>query len=749
MSVNTWIVSENAFYASTSGAQGSPELPAVKHIRSQETVFTIGSGYFCTRGTFEEGYPHASPATLLYGVFDNVPIAREELANVPNWTSIKLFVNGERFRLDRGRILEYQRELRLRDGVLSRSVLWQSPSGVQIRVSIERFASLADVHVGVVRYNVAVLHSPENQPVDIQLRGSLEGAQGNYDLLHWETVDQGFAGEQVWLLSETKASKIQLMQSITFNLTTPGLADSFKKDLVGSDLEPAISFSGTLAPGADLTVEKIAVMYTSRDGMNDLQAATLSHLGEAGPAYNATQSFYESLLAESADVWGQYWGAADVILEGDDKAQLGLRYNLYQLRINVLPGDSRYSIAAKGMTGFGYRGHVFHDTEIFMLPFFTYVLPDIARDLLLYRYNLLPAARAKAASNGYQGAQFPWESTLDGKESTPPSIIHPETGQVIVVLNGSIELHITSSIAHATWVYYQITEDADFLRDYGAELLLSAAQFWVSRFAHDPKTGDYVINDVIGPDEWHEHVNNNAYTNVMARYSIEVALEAWQWIKLHEPAKARDLQEQLALDEQQFTHWHEVIEHICVLQNPETGLIEQFDGFFKLPHFDQEKYAGRTDSYQGLLGMEETQKYQIIKQADVLMLLTVLLQHYNLKVKKVNWDYYYPITDHDYGSSLTPALHVILASELGEREAAYNLFMKGALVDLENLRGNTPEGIHSACAGAVWQAAILGVAGLRLTDDGYTTSPSWPDGWTRLAFSFCHKGQRFQVDLRR
>jgi trehalose/maltose hydrolase-like predicted phosphorylase len=196
-------------------------------------------------------------------------------------------------------------------------------------------------------------------------------------------------------------------------------------------------------------------------------------------------------------------------------------------------------------------------------------------------------------------------------------------------------------------------------------------------------------------------------------------------------------------------HWREVSDRIRILQDKQTGLFEQFEGFFKLKPLDQNKYEGRKTSYQGLLGMGLVQQYQIIKQADVLMLLTLLDPEFDLTTKRVNWDYYYPITDHDYGSSLTPALHTILACELGLTGVAYELFMKGALTDLEDLRGNTVEGIHDANSGAVWQAVIFGFAGLRLEDEGYTTTPTWPDGWTRMAFSFHHKGKPVQVDLRR
>jgi len=401
------------------------------------------------------------------------------------------------------------------------------------------------------------------------------------------------------------------------------------------------------------------------------------------------------------------------------------------------------------MTGFGYRGHIFHDTEIFMLPFFIYAMPNLARNLVMYRYHTLPAARKKAASNGFEGAQYAWESTLSGEESTPASIIHPENGEVIPVLNGPLEIHISASVAHATWQYWSVSGDSEFMRNYGAEILLSTALFWGSRVEKNPERNDYEINNVIGPDEWHEHVNNNAFTNYMARWNLQTALDVLKWLRITAPDKAQELEKQLGLNDSYYNHWQDVIEHIRIPQNKETGVFEQFDGFFELETLDQEKYKGRTDSYQGIIGLYPLQKYRIVKQADVLMLLTVLSQDFDLKTKQANWDYYYPITDHDYGSSLTPAYHVILACELDKANEAKELFRLGNLVDIDNLRGNTPEGIHTACCGAVWQAAIFGFAGLDVTDDGYTTTPHLPDTWTRLAFNFTLRGKLERVDLRK
>ena len=736
-------------------------------LHSQESVYTIGNGYFCSRGVFDEGYPGANPGTLLYGVFDKIEIGKEELANAPNWLTVKLYVNEERFRLDQGKILGYERELDMQRGLLRRTVHWESPNGIRLRITSERFASLADEHVGAIRYSVTLdEQQTTGERYDIILWASINTAVGNYDLLHWETLEQRAEDEIIWLQSQTRHSHVQLVQSLSF--TTD--ACQFHKELIRSDIAPSIRLYGNLAAGETVTAEKVVVMYTSRDIEDPLQAALGHHRqllddgdGEQiqGKHYAlltegkirqkpcVRSDTYNNLLMSHVAAWQQYWDISDVIIEGDETAQRAIRYNLYQLRINASTHDSRYSIAAKGMTGFGYRGHVFHDTEIFMLPYYTYVHPDIARELLMYRYRLLPGARKKAKSNGYEGAQYPWESTLDGSEATPPAIIHPESGELIPVLNGQIELHITASIAHGVWQYWKVTGDDAFMHEYGAEILLSTAEFWGSRAEFHSEQMDYEINDVIGPDEWHEHVNNNAYTNCMARWNIERALDVLAWLEIKNPGKAEELTNKLDLNEKRIEHWRDVIERLRIPYDPRAKLFEQFDGFFQLEQLDQNQFKGRKTSFQGIMGLKRTQLYQIVKQADVLMLLTVLNADFDLATKRANWDYYFPITDHDYGSSLTPAFHVILACELGLTEKAYTMFMKGALVDLEDLRGNTDEGIHCACAGAVWQAAIFGFAGLRFTADGYTTSPYWPENWTRLAFHCVHKGELLSIDLRK
>ena len=489
--MNHWRINEDTFE------------PNLKRIHSQETVYTVGNGYFCTRGTFEEGYPEAETATLLYGIFDGAPLVKEELANVPDWTVIQLFVNGERFRLDRGTLLDYHRSLDLQCGLLRRSLCWESSQGVRLRISSERFASLADEHVGAIRYSVTLEEAANSQPVEITIRSCINTAQGNFDLMHWDTHDQGHQDDLLWLQSLTKKSKVQLAQTMSFTSNRPDCC----QEMVDSDIAPSICLSSTLIPGENITCEKMVIMYTSRDGVEPLAAALQHHRElfcrqdvlskqphDEIASIHPTQ-VYDRLLEQHQEAWCRFWKHTDIIIEGDEKAQVGVRYNLYQLRINTSAHDSRCSVAAKGLTGFGYRGHIFHDTEIFMLPFFTYVMPDIARNLLLYRYYLLDAARKKAASFGYEGAQYPWESTLDGEEATPPALIHAETGEIIPVLNGFIELHITASIAQAVWKYWQVTNDEAFMRDYGTEVLLSTAMFWASRAEWHPDRGSYEISE--------------------------------------------------------------------------------------------------------------------------------------------------------------------------------------------------------------------------------------------------------------
>jgi kojibiose phosphorylase len=409
--------------------------------------------------------------------------------------------------------------------------------------------------------------------------------------------------------------------------------------------------------------------------------------------------------------------------------------------------DDRVNIGAKTLSGFGYRGHSFWDTEIFMLPLFIYTAPAIARNLLNYRYRNLPGARQKARDNGLEGAQFPWESADDGTEVTPTWLPHfSDRNKLVRIWTGDIELHISADIAYAAHKYWQVTGADAWLIDKGAELILDTARFWGSRAEWNLAKDRYQIMDVIGPDEYHEHVDNNFMTNRMAQWNMQTGLKILEWLKEHAPTKAAELAERLDLSQARLEHWQDVIQKIY-LHVDENGLIEQFEGFYQRRYVDLLALEPRTESAQAIFGIEGANQTQVLKQPDVLILLYLLQQDYSHEIVQVNYDFYTPRTDHSYGSSLGPSIQAIMACEVGRQEEAYEHFIRAVRADLRDVRGNAGDGIHGASAAGTWQAVVFGFAGLRVTPQGWTIHPRLPKHWKRLAFKFYHLGKQYTVDI--
>ncbi len=701
-------------------------------LHHKETVFTLGNGYLGTRGAFEEGYPGAWPATFVHGLYDDVPIVYTELVNAPNWLPLSLFVGGERFRLDRGQILRYERRLDLRRGLLRREVRWRSPAGRTVDLTFERFVSLADEHVLALRCRIRPLDF--EGPIEVQ--AGLDGYAHNQGMMHWEWLDQGEDEGSVWLHTRTRHSAIEL--GMASRMRVEG-ADHPPLQVQRCHNRPTLTTSFQAQPGRTITVEKLVTLFTSRETEAPVRAAREKLAGLPG---------YRPLREAHEGAWAQVWQASDVIIEGDLTAQQAVRYNLFQILAAASRHDDRVSIPAKTLSGFGYRGHVFWDTDIFIVPFLTFTQPALARNLLTYRYHTLPGARRKARSAGYEGAMIAWESADSGDEVTPRWVPDRE-GHLIRIWCGDIELHITADVAYAAWHYWRATGDDAWMRDYGAEVILDTAVFWGSRAEWNAQRGCYEIRDVIGPDEYHEHVDNNAFTNRMVQWHLETALEVLAWLRREHPDRAAELERRLDLTPDRLQRWADVIGCMLVPQDPESGLIEQFEGFFDLEDVDLTAYEPRTRSMQAILGNEGINRVQVLKQPDVLMLLYLLRDRYDRETLQVNWDYYVPRTDHAYGSSLGPAIHAILACVLGKPEEAYEHFMRAALVDLEDLRGNAADGVHAASAGGVWQALVFGFGGIRLTDEGPVANPCLPPGWTRLRFRLQHRGRWYDFDLTR
>ncbi len=708
--------------------------PAEQHHR--ETIFTTGNGYFCSRGSLEEGHPGDHPLTLAHGVFDDMPIVYTELANLPNWLDMTIHVNGQLYRLDQGTCLLFRRALDLRSGVLLRHVRWQAPDGTLLDLTFERFASYAREHVAALR----VLITPVDRACDITVATGIDGFVANEDLLHWHHLAQGQSDDGVlWLHSRTRHSELELASAARVSASPEaGIAYQQCPD------HPRARITQTVPPGQTLQVDKLVSYTASRD--RDANAADV--VGRALAELDGLA--YDALKAEHIAAWSPLWEHSDVVIEGDTEAQIAIRFNIYQLLIAAPQHDDRVSIGAKTLSGLGYRGHVFWDTEIFIVPMFTYTQPHLARNLLLYRYHTLPGARRKAAENGYEGAQYAWESAATGDETTPKWVPDFEGKKLIRIWTGDIQIHISADIAYAVDQYWRVTGDDAFMRDYGAEIILDTARFWADRAELEVSHGEhrYAFRDVMGPDEWHEHVDNNAYTNRMAQWHLQKALDVLAWLEAHAPDKARELRAALDLTPQRLDHWRDVIAHVIIPYDPETGLFEQFEGFFELDRIDPARIRETDESMQLVLGIDGANRTQILKQADVIMLLCLFRDAYDHKTWQANWDAYMPITDHQYGSSLGPSFHAWAACEMDRPDEAYEHFMLAARADLRDIRGNAGDGIHAASAGGLWQAVAFGFAGLRLTDDGLTLRPRLPAHWQRVQFSIRYRGATYQVDVR-
>ncbi|MBI5565751.1 MAG: glycoside hydrolase family 65 protein [Chloroflexi bacterium] len=708
-------------------------------LHHRETIFTIGNGYLSTRGAFEEGYPADRRATFIHGVFDYAPIVFTELVNVPDWLPLTVLINGERFSLTTGDIETFEQRLDLRTGVLTRTVRWRSPAGHVATLVFERFASLADEHMLFLRCQVI----PEFDGT-LEFRATLDGHSENehagYWLTHCEWLKQGNRNGATYLLNRTRASQTTLASAMRFELSQGEYADTAYWDV---DNAPTRVLTIPAVYGTPVMVDKRVALFTSRDTVAEQLIENAVERVCAGPDWS-------SALNANAVAWQQEWDRTDVIIEGDDEAQLAVRFNLFQMLIAAPRHDDRVNIGAKTLSGFGYRGHAFWDTEIFMLPLFTYTAPHIARNLLTYRWRTLPAARRKAQANGFEGAQFAWESAETGNEVTPTWVPHfADKTKLVRIWPGDIEIHISADIAYAAHQYWQATGDDAWFIDQGAELILDTAKFWAARAEWQPDRdgGRYEYRDVIGPDEYHEHVDNNYYTNRMAQWNLQTALHVLAWLAGCAPARAQDLIAQLDLSAERLAKWRDVIEKLYVPVQS-AGPIEQFEHYFKLKDVPLAALEPRTKSLQEVFGIEGGNQLQGIKQPDVLMLQYLLRSDFSDEAVRVNYDYYAPRTDHTYGSSLGPSIMAIMACDVGKPEAAYEHFIHALHADLYDVRGNADDGIHAASAGGIWQAVVFGFGGLRITPTGWATQPRLPRHWTRLAFKFFQRGQHVHVDLK-
>ncbi|SFC66482.1 hypothetical glycosyl hydrolase [Bacillus sp. OV322] len=692
-------------------------------LNKNASLMTVGNGYFGLRAAMEENYPGQVRGMYVAGIYnkgsENEP---SDLVNLPDIAGMSLELDGEIFSLSSGEILTYTRELDLSTGELRREILWKSRSGFRFHFLFHRFAAKNDLHLYASKLTVTSLDCPAT----LKVVTGIDAQQTNFGRQHLTEESLRVLGEDL-LQGIYKTTQSGHVVAIAARCSVNGEADiSFAAK--NRQLITAIKIH--LQVNTPAVVEKTGVVFTSLDkgpGGLDPKRASETAMRE----YSSCS--YDSLLNESALKWKQFWDHKRVeITSNNEFDQLAMDFAIYHIEMMTPSHDSRFSVGAKGLTGEGYKGHVFWDTEIFIVPFHLFTEPDTARKLLSYRYNNLEQAKKKAAVNGYRGALFPWESALTGEEETPEwAAINIRTGLRQRVASAIAEHHIAADIAYAVVNYYEATLDEEFMKKEGLELLKETARFWISRAEWD--NSQTVIKDVIGPDEYTEHIDNNAYTNYMAKYNVEQALYFMEKYKKQ--------------DELLVKQGKEFLESLYLPQPNDEQIIPQDDTFLSKPEIDLAHYKENQGS-QGILldySRQEVNEMQILKQADLVMLLYLMPDLFPDEVVKKNLSYYEKHTIHD--SSLSKAIHAIVASRAEDQKQAYSFFQEACLIDLGPNPHSSDEGVHAASLGAIWMSAIFGFANVSIKNGQLSLTPRLPAEWTELSFPLTFRGNRLNVKI--
>ncbi|MCK5241065.1 glycoside hydrolase family 65 protein [bacterium] len=697
-----------------------------------ESVFTLGNGYLGSRGILEEVPKGCAPGTYFAGLYDGKNTQVTELVNAPNPIVFQVKINQEELSVASMQVLSHYRALDLRQGLLVRKTVYQAKDKKRYCLESVRFFNIAEKHLAALRVCLTPLDGPANFEIETLVDDQVtnKGIMTEGNKMHYVTKEKSSSGQCNYLSDMTFEHKYLLAfaTNLKIKLGKRERIETKEKFAIKANKKQTLCFT-----------KLIAINSTRDTGITErnIKNATLTLLKQA-----VRKGFRENFEMHR-NAWLSTWEKSDVLLGCGGEVQRALRFNIYHLAILSNPADGQASIGARALSAEDYKGHIFWDTELFMLPFYIYTDPAAARALLRYRYHRLDPARKIAAGRGYAGAQFPWESADLGVEVTPRFTVDLN-GRIVKTIIGEEE-HIIADIGYATWHYYHVTGDKAFMLNYGLELLLETAHYWVSRVSWNKQKKHYEIKGVMGCDEFHANTNNNAFTNGMARYNIQAALKCLHDLEKKNAKGVRQVMKKISLDKKSLRQWERVAKFIKYPPQRIDGVIEEFDGFFKMKYVklpQRKKYylPGVPEKYDSVTTLCNT---QFVKQGDTLILLYLLSDEFDAKTKKANYEYYDARTLHK--SSLSPSTYAIIGAEVGDSKKAYNYFLACLFTDIHNLYNNTARGIHGASLGATWQVAVNGFAGMRVYFDKLSFNPQVPGAIKDICFTIQWQGKPLSV----
>ncbi|MBR6708815.1 MAG: glycoside hydrolase family 65 protein [Clostridia bacterium] len=705
-------------------------------IAKTESIFAQGNGYLGLRCTTEEERAGERRGLFAAGSFHRLPDGISELPNLPDPTGMTVLIDGEPL-TDTGTV-DYSRELNLLDGTVVRRFTARI-GGKQIKAVYTRFIPLTERNLICQRIEL----TPLDGSCKAELISDINGRQTNAGAQHFGDGRCRLAGAQCITYTAEAIPKTPAMTVSAAALHL--LPNGFSCSPFTARRRIGLRCSGTLSAGETTIIEKYSAITVTDSPDNPPTDALIER------AERAKKTGFDAIHLAHRRAWSDYWAACGVGIETEDVfAKTAMRFAQYHLRAMIDAGNSNCGIGAKGLTGEGYRGHSFWDTEIFLFPYYLHTMPDAARALLAYRAAGLEAAKAKAASRGFAGAMYPWEAARPEEGEVCPDYADFDivTGEPMPVLTGRDEHHITADVAWAVVRYAEAIGDDDFMTQSGYEMLIETARFWASRAEYIPERNRYEICGVIGPDEYKEDVDNNAYTNHMAAFNLRAGIAAIDRLT-GDPGltDVRDrLEESLSLNEIRTT-LHEVLTHLYLPMPGDGGLIPQTDSYLDLPPLDLDKYRriGDVGSIYRDFNNAQLANYRVSKQADTVMLLALMPSLTDVETARRNLRFYEAYTLHD--SSLSRATHAQLAARLGLDDMAASLFLGAMQTDLGERPHSSDEGIHAASLGGLWQCAVFGFAGASIDTGRLTFSPHLPAAWHALAFPFVWQGERLRVTV--
>ncbi|MBX3086587.1 MAG: glycoside hydrolase family 65 protein [Anaerolineae bacterium] len=720
----------------------------VNYNARNETIFALGNGYIGWRGTFEEGLPkgYGVEGTYLNGFYESQPIHYPEAAyafaknsqtmlNVTNGKVIKLFIEDEPFNMLEGTLLDYKRTLKLREGLLERELTWRSPEGREIKLITRRLICFTNKHLAAIWYQV----TPLTFSGKIKIVSELDGDVTNLTAEDDPRLGSGLKGHALiidhhaanhtggQLRQHTGTTGFELVCAMENDLQT---TNPYTSAASTSAFTSVITFEIDAAQGQPIQLTKYLAYAASNDtGQSGLALAiTANHL-----ATQAKETGFARLAQAQADFLAEFWADTDIVIKGDIALQQGIRFNMFHL-LQSAGRDGKTNMSAKGLTGEGYEGHYFWDTEVYVIPFFLYNNPQITRKLIEYRYSILDKARDRAREMAHpKGALFPWR-TINGEEC---SAYFPA---------GTAQYHINADVALAVKRYVMATEDNEFLVNYGAEILFETARLWASLGAYIPRKGNkFCINEVTGPDEYSALVNNNCYTNLMAKENLEYAHRIALWMQQQHADAYHALVAKIGLEASELDAWKKAADNMYVPYDADLQLYMQDDSFLDRVPWD---FANTPkENYPLLIHYHPLviYRHQVCKQADLVLALFLLGDKFTLDEKRRNYDFYEKVTTHD--SSLSSCIFSIVASEIGYHDKAYAYFMNTARMDLDDYHGNVKDGVHIANMAGTWMCLVNGFAGMHAYEDVLSLKPYLPQGWDEYSFKVNFRGRLIGVTV--